>query len=166
MKQDKARWRALLVTALLGTMASATAPPAFARSSHVSSYPPADVWPTAVRYLRIDRGATLREKDAEAGYVLFDLPEGSKIYRGSLELVRTADNDDREATRIVVNIPDLPRHVELTLLDKLALKLRDEYGTPAAAPPRRPTSPPGKKVPDGGVLPRPSEGELPRPERR
>src|SRR5687768_3306915 len=97
---------------------------AMARSSQVFSYSPADVWPTAVRYLRIDRGATLREKDAEAGYVLFDLPESSKVYKGSLEVVRTSDNDDREVTRVVVNIPDLPRHFELTLLDKLAAKVK------------------------------------------
>ncbi|HEY0710170.1 MAG TPA: hypothetical protein VGG33_25390, partial [Polyangia bacterium] len=110
---------------------------------------------------------TLREKDAEAGYVLFELHESSKVYKGSLEIVRTSDSDEREATRVVVNIPDLPRHVELTLLDKLAAKVKDEYGSPVAPAPRKPTpSTFGKKSPDAGVLPRPSEGELPRPERR
>jgi hypothetical protein len=141
---------------------------AHAKSNQVLSYPPADVWPAAIRYLRIDRGATLREKDAESGYVLFELPEEKKTYQGALELVRTTDSEDREATRLIVNLPDLPRHFELTLLDKLATKIKDEYGPPAPAPAKRPPdAPPPKRPPnDSGVLPRPERGELPRPERR
>jgi hypothetical protein len=165
MKHAARRWGIGLVMVAAGTSALLVAQPVQARSSQVFSYAPVDVWPTAVRYLRIDRGATLREKDAEAGYVLFDLPESAKVYKGSLELVRATDGEDREATRVVVNIPDLPRHVELTLLDKLAIKVKDEYGSPAPAP-RRPAPASGKKAPDAGVLPRPTEGELPRPERR
>lgn len=140
---------------------------AHARSSLVLPYPPSEVWPTSVRYLRVDRGAIVREKDAESGYVLFDLSEPPKMYKGSLELVRTTDSDNRESTRVVVNLPDLPRHHEITLLDKLSAKVKDEYGSPAAGPPRPlPPAPPPKKSPDAGVLPRPTQGELPRPERR
>ena len=129
---------------------------ALARSNGLFPYPFAEVWPTAVRYLRIDRGATLRERDAESGYVLFDLPEGSKVYKGSLELVLTTDSEGREATRVVVNLPDLPRHFESTLLDRLALKVRDEYGSPAPPPPRSPAgADQGKKKrpPDAGRPP-------------
>ena len=118
---------------------------ALARSSSLLPYPIAEVWPTAIRFLRVDRGATLREKDAESGYVLFDLTEGGKTYKGSFELVRTADSEGREATRVVANLPDLPRHFESTLLDKLALKVREEYGSPAPAPPRGGGSDPGRK---------------------
>jgi hypothetical protein len=154
--------RSLLVLLLLAVPQVAQA-----KSNQVVSYPPADVWPSAIRYLRIDRGATLREKDAESGYVLFDLPEDKKSYKGVLELVRTADGDDREATRIIVTLPDLPRHFELTLLEKLAAKIKDEYGSPAPAPTKKPPAEPPKKPPsDGAVLPRPERGELPRPERR
>ena len=138
-----------------------------ARSSVVLSYPVAEIWPTAIRYLRVDRGATVREKDADSGYVLFDLPEAQKSYKGSLEFVRTSDGDDREATRVVINLPDLPRHFELSLLDKLTLKVKDEYGAPAPARPRKPPpEAPKRGTPDAGVLPRPTQGELPRPERR
>ncbi len=150
---------------------------ALAQSNGLFPYPFAEVWPTAVRYLRIDRGATLRERDAESGYLLFDLPEGSKVYKGSLELVLTTDSEGREATRVVVNLPDLPRHFESTLLDRLALKVRDEYGSPAPPPPRPPAgADQGKKKrpPDAGSpprvpsgdLPRAPSGELPRPEQR
>ena len=143
-----------------------------AKSTATLSYPLADVWPTAVRFMRIDRGATLREKDADSGYLLFDLPEGQKSYKGSLELVRATDSEERESTRIVVTIADLPRHVELTLLEKLAFKGREEYGSPAAPPPRKPpASEPGKRpAPDAGLkiqdLPRIPQGELPRPEKK
>jgi hypothetical protein len=144
--------------------------PAQARSQALLPYPPGEVWPTAVRYLRIDRAAVLREKDADSGYILFDLPEGQKSFKGSLEFVRTSDAEDRESTRLVINLPDLPRHFELSLLDKLTAKVKDEYGSPAAGPPRRPAPEPGKSSrtppPDAGVLPRPTQGELPRPERR
>jgi hypothetical protein len=159
--------RTRLVQTLVVGVAVGLAGLAEARSSAVLSYPPAEVWPTAVRYLRIDRGATVKEKDAESGYVLFELPEGQKVYKGSLELVRTTDGDDRESTRVVVNLTDLPRHFELTLLEKLTAKVKEEYGSPAPAPAKKPSGETSKRPPpDAGVLPRPTPGELPRPERR
>ncbi|HEY0705195.1 MAG TPA: hypothetical protein VGG33_00255, partial [Polyangia bacterium] len=66
MKPRATKRRGGLLTAGVAFAAAALAPQAAeARSSQLFSYAPADVWPTAVRYLRIDRGATLREKDAE-----------------------------------------------------------------------------------------------------
>ena len=159
-------WLAALVMLPPGTR------DAQARSSSLLAYPQADIWPTAVRFLRIDRGAAIREKDAESGYVLFDLPEGGKTFKGSMELVRVVDGEGRESTRVVVTIPDLPRHFEGVMLDKLASKVRDEYGSPAPAPPRRAPadSPRRGREPDAGrpsnELPRAPTGELPRPERR
>jgi hypothetical protein len=138
-----------------------------ARSTSALPYPFEEVWPTAIRYLRVDRAATLREKDPESGYVLFDLSEGGKSYKGSLELIRVADPEGRQATRVVANLPDLPRHFESTLLDKLTYKVRDEYGSPAPPPPRGQDE--GRKrrpSPDGGSPPRIPQGELPRPEQR
>ena len=114
----------------------------------------------------------MREKDAESGYVLFELPEGHKTYKGSLELVRATDSEGRESTRVVATLPDLPRHYETTLLDKLAAKVREEYGSPAPPPPRPPPdSEPGRsdgkrRRPTRGTPPRAPTGELPRPEQR
>jgi hypothetical protein len=158
--------RLLVVTAvlLLGVGSAA------ARSSSVLPYPFEEVWPTTIRYLRIDRGATPREKDPESGYVLFDLPEGGKVYKGSFELVRNTDPEGRDATRVVVTLPDLPRHFESTLLDKLALKVREDYGSPAPPPPRTPGGQDDARrrrpQPDAGAPPRAPRGELPRPEQR
>jgi len=135
----------LLVVAL----ASLAAPQsALARSTAVLSYPLAEVWPTAVRFVRVDRGYNVREKDEESGYILFDLVEGGKTYKASLELFRASDDQGREATRAVFSIPDLPRHYEAVLLDKLSAKVRDERGSPAPPPPRRP---PGERAPDAGT---------------
>jgi hypothetical protein len=133
-----------LLIALMVLLAPAAAQ---ARSTSLVSYPQTEVWPTAIRFLRIDRGATIREKDLDSGYVLFELPEGGKNWKGSLELVRTADPDGRDATRVVVTLPDLPRHFEGVLLDKLAIKLKDEYGSPAAPPPRKAPAQEGGRKP-------------------
>jgi hypothetical protein len=159
-------WAAGALAALIG--ASLWMSAALARSSSLLPYSTADMWPTAVRFLRIDRGAAIREKDPDSGYVLFDLPEGGKSFKGSLELVRATDGEGRESTRVVITLPDLPRHFEGVLLDKLASKAREEYGSPAPGPPRRPPADSGKRgqQPDAGRptvdLPRAPSGELPR----
>jgi hypothetical protein len=113
------------------------AAPALGKAAVVLPYPVADVWPSAVRFVRIDRGYTVREKDAETAYVLFDFVEGTRNYKGALELVRIIGEDNREHTRAVFSVPDMPRHYEALLADKLALKVKDDLGTPPAAPPRR-----------------------------
>jgi hypothetical protein len=121
---------------------------AFGRSTAVLSYPVAEVWSAAVRFVRVDRGYTIREKDEESGYILFDMVEGGKTYKASLELIRAADDQGREATRAVFSIPDLPRHYETVLVDKLAAKVREERGAPAPPPP--PRKAPAEPRPDGG----------------
>jgi hypothetical protein len=124
--------------ALALAVALATAPaPALARSAVVVPYPLADVWPSTVRFLRVDHDYPIKEKDEPAGYLLFELAESRHQYRAALELVKTVDDDGRGATQIVCTIPDLPRRFETSLLDKLSIKVRDERGPPAS-PPRKP----------------------------
>ena len=77
----------------------------------------------------------------DSGYVLFDLPEGGKAWKGSLELVRTTDPEGRDATRVVVTLPDLPRHFEGVLLDKLAIKLRTNTAAPRRPAPAQAATP-------------------------
>jgi hypothetical protein len=114
-----------------------------ARSMDIEPYPMADVWPATVRFLRVDRGFPIKEKDESAGYVLFEYTDGPKPCRASLELIRTVDVEGRDATRIAVSIPDLPRRYEQMLIDKLASKLREDQGPPAPAPKRnKPADPP------------------------
>jgi hypothetical protein len=125
--------------------------PALGRSAAVLSYPVPDVWSTAVRFIRVDRGYVVREKDQGSGYILFELNDGGKSYKGSIELIRATDEEGREATRASVSLPDLPRHWEGMLLDKLGLKLREERGSPAPAAPRKP--PAERPVRDAGPPP-------------
>jgi hypothetical protein len=121
--------------------------PALGRSATVLSYPVSDVWSSAVRFIRVDRGYVVREKDPASGYILFELGEGGKTYKGSLELVRATDDQGRDATRAAFSLPDLPRHYEGMLLDKLGIKVREERGVPAPAPPAG-KPPPDRNRPD------------------
>ena len=109
----------------------------WARTLEVVPYPVADVWPSTVRFLRVDRNFPIREKDDDAGYILFDYLDGPKTCKGSLELIRITDRDGRDATRLAVSIPELPHRYEQMLLDRLVAKLRDDRGPPAP-PPRKP----------------------------
>lgn len=123
----------LLVVSLAVAVASA-------RTHQVSPYPLSSVWPAAVRFLRVDRGFPIREKDEEAGYVLFDYTDGPKPCKASLELIRTIDSEGRDATKMAVSIPELPHRFEQMLLDRLTVKIRDDQGPPAP-PPRKPDKP-------------------------
>lgn len=127
--------RPLVCAALLGALVLlGQAPHALAKSERVTRYAYEQIWPTAVRFLRVDAGYNILEKDAEAGYVLFEASEEGKTFRGSLELVKIKDENGRESVRMVLNIDDRPTYVETGLLDRLERKLRDEYGMPKEAP--------------------------------
>jgi hypothetical protein len=134
--------------ALAAAACCLTPTPGWARTLDLAPYPITSVWPAAVRFLRVDREFPVREKDEAAGYVLFDYTDGPKPCKGSLELIRANDREGREATRIAISIPDLPRRYEQMLLDKLVVKLRDDQGPPAPPPPRKSETPSPLPPPD------------------
>lgn len=113
---------------------------AFARSEKTLAYPRDAVWPTTVRFLVVDEGVKVLEKDAEAGYVLFELRDQGKSYRGALELL-TIKTDGRTSVRFVITIPDRPSWMEIAMLQRLERKLRAELGSPNTAPTRPPAEP-------------------------
>jgi hypothetical protein len=141
--------RLLLIAALMSIVS--IAPAAWARSEKVEPYEATEVFPTAVRFLRIDAGVKIVEKDADAGYVLFDLTEDHKTFHGSLELIKT-DVDGRVSVKLVLHIEDRPAYVEQLLLDKLDAKLRAEL-RPTRVPPKKPPVPAPPSVKDA-----PSDG--------
>jgi hypothetical protein len=108
-----------------------------AKSASALPYPTGDVWGAAVRYLRVDRGFAIREKDEKAGYVLFDFTDSGKTFHASLELVALTEDDGRPSTEVVITLPDLPRRYEMLLLGELGAKVRQERG-PAPAPKAKP----------------------------
>ncbi len=124
----------------------ALATPAFARSEKTLAYPRADAWPAAVRFIRVDLALKVLEKDADAGYVLFELNEDKRTFRGSLEVIDVV-KDGRHLVRFVMQIEDRPTYVEIEMLDKLERKLRTELGSPAPAPTPKPKDEPKKDEP-------------------
>jgi hypothetical protein len=116
-----------------------------ARSEKTLGYQREQAWPACVRFLRVDARMTVIEKDAEAGYVLFEYKEDNKTFRGSLEVIDVV-KDARKLVRFVIHIEDRPTWVELELLTKLERKLRAELGTPAPAP-TKPSEPSEKPKP-------------------
>ena len=132
------RWRpgAGPVALVLGTLIALGPVRAAARSSSTLPYPSSEVWAAAVRFLRVDRGLPIREKDEAAGYVLFDYTDGGKAYKAALELVPFTDEDGRVTTQVSLTIGGLPKRYEGALLEGLGAKIRDERGPPPAV--RRP----------------------------
>ena len=139
-----------LVTGLAvasGLCLAARPEPAWARSEKTLAYPRDQVWSTAVRFLAVDEHAKIAEKDADAGYVTFELRDEGRTYRGSLEVV-TVNRDGHSAVRFVLQIADRPSWMELAMLARLEDKLRAELGSPTPPPPPRKAEP-GKDGKDG-----------------
>ena len=131
---------------------------ASARSEKTLAYEREPAWATAVRFIRVNAGLKVIEKDADAGYVIFEFKEEKKTFRGSLELIEVI-KDGRKVVRFVMTIEDRPTWVEIEMLTKLERKLRQELGAPAPTPTPKPKEAPKKEEPkpeppkdDGPVL--------------
>lgn len=120
---------------LLGSLllACALATPAGARSDKTLAYTRENVWPTAVRFLVVDEKVKVTDKDPDAGYVMFELRDEGKTFRGSLE-VMTVVRDKRTSVRFVLQIADRPEWMEVAMLNRLERKLRTELGSPSPTP--------------------------------
>jgi hypothetical protein len=130
---------------------------AHARSESLVQYTKSQTFSSALRYLRVDLGYSVTEKDAEAAYLMFEFPRNDqkKLGMGTIEIVETED-----AVKLVVRVPELPEYQEQLLADGLLKKLKNEHGDP---PPRKPqpTDPPKESTPpkkkDGvGAAPKPT----------
>lgn len=144
--------KAVFVGALSGvTVAAAiafTAPFADAKATYESPYGFDRTWNAALRFVRVDQGWKVNEKEEASGYILFDYksPEGSKVSPGSIELVKA--HDPGAPVSVLVQLPQMPHYHEQVLLDSLATKMRREYGDPPVR--RRPDPAPDFPVPDAG----------------
>jgi hypothetical protein len=142
--------KAGLVGVLSGLVVSAavalTAGHASAKSTYESPYGYERTWNAALRLVRVDNGWKVTEKDDQNGYLLFDYtsPGNTKPYPGTMELVRGQEPDS--PVSVLVQLPAMPQYHEQVLLDKLAAKMRREYGDP---PVHRKPSPPVE--PDAGA---------------
>lgn len=143
--------RARGVFAVVVSVGFASVPAASARVEASSGYTKTQAFNGALRFLRVDRGYDVLEKDAEAAYVMFSYPMPGKqpSTSGSVEVVET-----EQGTKIYVQLPRLPEYHEVVLRDALLRRLRDDYGAPPAKakpkPPKADESPkkPAEPSPD------------------
>lgn len=124
-----------------------------AGSSTELRYTQSQIFSGALRYLRIDLGYEITEKDPEAAYLLFTYtPQGRKDPTfGAVEIVAT-----QQAVRLIIKLPQLPSYQEAMIRDGLIRKLREEYG---AEPPR--PAPPKEDKPAKPTEPEPGDDSKP-----
>ena len=131
------------------SMTMVARPLAFLSHQRVLSYPFDQVWPTAIRYLAIERKYTVTTRDPEAGYMIFEFKTaGGSQGSGSLEMFRTQDASGRASVKLMVQTGNGPAHLPHTLAEGIAKKVRAERGTPAS-PPQGPSDKP-KDAPEEG----------------
>jgi hypothetical protein len=132
------------VLAALAVVAPAT--PAAARVDGGSSYTKAQTYSGALRYVRVDLGYEVVEKDPDAAYLIFKYtaPGSSKTsaVTGTLEVIEASGG-----VRVFVNLPRMPEYYERVFRDGLLKKLRDEYGAPAVVAKKPAEKPGAEKAP-------------------
>lgn len=142
-----ARTRLLILVGLLVAGTLLLGLPARARVEAESGYSKAQTYSGALRYLRVDLGYEVVEKDPDAAYLVFRyLPPGQpkSASTGTVEVV-----DRGDGVRVFVRLPSMPEYHEVVLRDGLMKKLRDEYGAPPARKaPEKPA--PAKPEADAG----------------
>ncbi|HSU41338.1 MAG TPA: hypothetical protein VLJ38_17295 [Polyangiaceae bacterium] len=141
--------RALIVAALaLALVLSAGG--VGARVEADSEYTKAQTYSGALRYLRVDLGFEVVEKDSDAAYLVFRYEPPGQQKNESLGTVEIVDSG--EHVRVFVRIPRMPEYHERVLRDGLLRKLKDEYGPPLPRKPEPPPKAPGDAGPgDAGT---------------
>ena len=134
-------------------LVTATAAPVTARVDGTSGYSKGQTYSGALRYVRVDLGYEVVEKDPEAAYLIFKYaaPGQTKAtaVTGTLEIVEAS-----AGVRVFVSLPRMPEYHERILRDGLLKKLREEYGAPPPAA-KKPADKPAP--PEPGTDPKPKE---------
>jgi hypothetical protein len=136
----------LVPTALLLTLLAPGV--GLAKAHSELAYRVEEVFSTALRFVRIDRGCKITDKDPDAAFVMFECHvDDAHVSRGAIEIFRSLAHG-KDGVRLSVSLPDEGHGPELRMVELIERKLRDERGTPT--PPRpTPPAPPS----DGGVKP-------------
>jgi len=138
-----------VLSAFFATGLSAS-PTATARVEKTLKYTKEQGYNSALRYVRVERGYKVTEKDANSGYLLFEyLAKGSaEKSRGSIEIIKRT-----ETIGLIVRLPQMPHYHERLLANGLLKKLREDYGEPLQKRKVTPTKKgkaPKEKVEDSG----------------
>src|SRR3954469_4494335 len=138
-------WAKTVVSVLAGLAVTGLASGAGARVDGSSSYTKAQTYSGALRYVRVDMGYEVVEKDPEAAYLIFKYatPGAAKgnLATGTLEVIEA-----NGGVRLFVSLPRMPEYYERIFRDGLLKKLRDEYGAPPPA--KKPAEKPTPEKPD------------------
>jgi hypothetical protein len=147
----RGRLHGLLLVGAIGFMS----PAALADANVDLGYSRSQTFSSALRYLRIDLGVEVTEKDADAAYLLFlYVPHGQKESTfGAVEIVDTGDG----GIRLSVKLPRLASYHETVIRDALVKKLRQDYGSERAKKVPKKDTPKPKAPPEGA----PPEEEKP-----
>lgn len=137
--------RILRSLTLAAALVAALTTDASAKTERTARYTFDQVWPTAVRHLRVDEGFTIVEKDPDVGYVVFQVKDEGKVFSGALEVMKQKDSSGRAVVRLVLRIGDRPAYMEAGVLDRMLGKLREEHGDPPATEGRPPAEKPRPK---------------------
>jgi hypothetical protein len=140
--------RPLVVLVALGLAALLVVTTARARVEADSAYTKTQTYSGALRYLRVDLGYEVVEKDPDAAYLIFRYaPTGQAkdTPTGTVEVVETESR-----VKVFVQIPRLPEYHARVLRDGLLKKLREEYGVPPPRVEKKPERDAGAK-PDAGA---------------
>jgi hypothetical protein len=138
-------WSKTLLAAALALAAAGLSPSASARVDGSTAYTKAQTYSAALRYVRVDLGCEVVEKDPDAAYLIFKYSApgtGKGGVTGTLEVVEA-----NAGVRVFVSLPRLPEYYERVLRDGLLKKLKDEYGAPPR-PPQKREDKPEKPAPD------------------
>ncbi len=120
------RLRSYVSVAWIASLLLVPSAPAQAKSSTWLAYSRTQVYSSALRYLRVDLGLEVVERDSDAAYLLFryDAPQNAE-HLGAFEIV-----EQEEGVRISVQLPKAPNYREAMLRDGLVKKIRGDYGQP------------------------------------
>jgi hypothetical protein len=112
-----------------------------------SGYSKAQTYSGALRYVRVDLGYEVVEKDSEAAYLIFKYTAPgqakSSAVTGTLEVIEISGK-----VRVFVSLPRMPEYHERVFRDGLMKKLRDEYGPPPPAAKKPPAAPDPAEKPE------------------
>lgn len=124
-------WLVLPVMAVASVGASAEA-----RVEDSSVYTKEQTFSGALRYLRVDLGYEITERDPDAAYLLFQfVPSGQKEpTHGSIEIIQA-----EKRVKVYVQMPKMPEYHERMLVTGLMKKLKTEYGEPPKPEKKRPS---------------------------
>lgn len=126
---------------------------ASARVTAESQYTKAQNYSAALRFLRVDKGFEVVERDEDAAYLIFRYPTPERKEQAVTGTIEVVELDQR--VTLIVKLPQMPQYHERLLSDQLLKKLRDEYGPPPAPKQKPEEKPPAEKKPKNAPKPGP-----------